>query len=247
MQNNLNTLLNKTHHKENEISFEFVIDDICFRGGFFGHGHSMPDLKKRYNGINLVSLNQTHSDKFVLQTQVAEKEVNADAHWTTTQKLGLVVKTADCLPLLLFSPSKKICVAIHAGWKGVANQIIMKTLLALKNDRLINSLHDFVCLIGPHIRQPSFAIDRPVLDQLLLSLPRTTPHLKDFYIEMGSKFYFDMESAARTQLQSLGVRNENILSASPDTLTQTHWNSFRRDKDKSERNLSFIFWEPLKN
>ena len=45
---------------------------------------------------------------------------SADGHHTSRPGVGLVIKTADCQPILLAHTSGKAVAAIHAGWRGNA-------------------------------------------------------------------------------------------------------------------------------
>ena len=73
---------------------------------------------------SFADMNQTHSD-IVLEID-KKGTYEADALITETKNLKLVVKTADCMPVVI-SDGKKVGV-IHIGWKGVENKIFFKTI-----------------------------------------------------------------------------------------------------------------------
>ena len=81
-------------------------------------------------GINsYASMKQTHSDKVVQINKAGNYD--SDGILTSTKNLGLVVKTADCLPILL---EDDISIgAVHAGWRGVKNNIVKKALKHFKS------------------------------------------------------------------------------------------------------------------
>ena len=63
-------------------------------------------------------MEQTHSDKVV---HVNEAGIyNSDGIFTSNKNLGLVVRTADCIPILLKDDSN--IGAVHVGWRGVKNR-----------------------------------------------------------------------------------------------------------------------------
>lgn len=41
-----------------------------------------------------------------------------DAFVTNLPGVAIGVRTADCIPVLLYDPEKRVVAAVHAGWKG---------------------------------------------------------------------------------------------------------------------------------
>ena len=54
-----------------------------------------------------------------------------DGFYTDTPGVILTVKIADCVPILLFDPKKKLVAALHAGWRGTVSGIARKGVEAL--------------------------------------------------------------------------------------------------------------------
>src|SRR5579872_4488249 len=77
-----------------------------------------------------VWLEQTHST-IVLPACAENTGKKADASFTYQAKQVCVVMTADCLPILLCDRKGTHVAAIHAGWRGLLNGIIEKTLQAM--------------------------------------------------------------------------------------------------------------------
>ncbi len=83
-------------------------------------------------------------------------QLEADALITWQRNVLLAVRIADCVPILLASADGATVAAVHAGWRGVANGILTKTLRALGElgigpDRTIAA-------IGPHISVEHFEV-----------------------------------------------------------------------------------------
>ena len=51
-----------------------------------------------------------------------------DALVTDIPGICIAVSTADCVPVLVYAPDKKVVAAIHAGWRGTVKQIVAKTI-----------------------------------------------------------------------------------------------------------------------
>ena len=84
------------------------------------------DLQRDLHLDSLQFMNQTHSNTVVMVNAASEIDPDADALVTQQPGLGLAVLVADCIPLLLSSPT---CVAaVHVGRVGMTNGIIDKTL-----------------------------------------------------------------------------------------------------------------------
>ncbi len=52
-----------------------------------------------------------------------------DALVTDIPGFCIAVSTADCVPVLVYAPDKKVVAAIHAGWRGTVKQIVAKNHL----------------------------------------------------------------------------------------------------------------------
>lgn len=75
--------------------------------------------------------NQVHGDDMVLDakaTPESKGEHDADGLTTSEHGLGLMIKTADCQPLLLAHQSGKYIAALHVGWRGNRINFIGKAI-----------------------------------------------------------------------------------------------------------------------
>ena len=217
--------------QESELGFRYEDNFVCV---FFGKALATRSvIEKEFSDIQFMKVQQTHSDIIVhantnLQT--------ADAHWTREKKTALLISTADCLPILIYNTVTKTVAAVHAGWKGVCNQITAKSLKALSTEQ--STASNFEIWIGPHIMPFSFEVKVDVLNQLLEASYKTD---KSKHFTDGDGIHVDLKSIVLSQISaSLGFGfKHNELNL--DTLTSLFLNSYRRDKQNSGRNLSFIY------
>lgn len=228
-----------------------ILTDGPFRIGFGRRGQTLDELLP---GHRWATLHQIHSNKVVHQPIIpGSAEPQADAHYTFERGLGLVVKTADCLPVLIGGAD--VIAAIHAGWRGVESDIIGETLSAIERDRPTLLMSSLRVWIGPHIRQQSFEAGTDVAIRLLSAAEKADKrrsnrrHQADpifaqaqLSLEKGAadKRWVDLETIARIQLTSFGIPNRHITSMGIDTVSNHDWSSFRRDREQAGRNLSFI-------
>ena len=112
-----------------------------------------------FTNKTLLKMDQTHSDNisFISSVPSTNTIANCDALITTIPKVILSVKTADCLPILIYHPYPLIA-AIHAGREGTKKEILFKTLSEIK--KTTKSLNNLEIWFGPHICGNCYEINK---------------------------------------------------------------------------------------
>ena len=198
---------------------------------FFGNGNvSADEIATYFSAFEFRSLNQTHSDVAVQSTR---DKPSADAHFTNEPNMALMIRTADCLPVFIANPNFGVA-AIHAGWRGIENDIIRKTL------SVYGPPPGGFAVIGPHIREPSFEVSTDIAEKLTQTYRRAggarIPKLLDH--PDPKKRFVDLSLIARQQLRQSDLTSVVVVEC--NTFTSAHLESFRRDGENSGRNWSFI-------
>jgi len=161
------------------------------------------------NADQFVFPRQTHSDRVVVVT--SENMTNTiddtDALITNERGLFICVQTADCVPILLFDPAKKVVAAVHAGWKGTISKIAGKTV-AKMNETFGCNPADIVAGIGPSIHMHAYEVGPEVVETVEANFNNHTALLKPSMNE--GKAYFDLWEANQTVLMESGIPEENI-------------------------------------
>jgi hypothetical protein len=80
------------------------------------------------NDLQLVALKQMHSDVIQMFDALPAQPCRGDASATNRAGLLLAVQTADCVPILLVDPKKRAVAAVHAGWRGTLQRIVVKAI-----------------------------------------------------------------------------------------------------------------------
>jgi YfiH family protein len=177
---------------------------------------------------HILLLKQVHSAK-VVEANVEIQE--ADSHYSSSQRLGIV--TADCVPILFYMPELKVIAACHAGWRGLKDHIISKTLSITNEDP-----KNIKVFVGPHIRRPNFEVHNDVAqiisDSVSTDLTIIYPHSNK------DKKYVDLTKVTEAHLTNSGILYKNIYFDSTDTFVSKDYASFRRDGSKAERQISTI-------
>lgn len=192
------------------------------------------------SSVDLLLLDQRHTDVCVERKNTIEIDFPADAHWTRVKNLKLAIRTADCLPILAFSSSSETIAAIHAGWRGIASGIAPKTLLSIQ-ETVGHPILDWEIHIGPHLQYESFEFSAveglKMIEQALKhSSARRKP--EDFYVQQDTnKIRIHLGALVALQLQPFYSK----LRISPiDTKNDTNYFSYRRNPNSTGRQLSYI-------
>lgn len=172
-----------------------------------------------------------------------EKERNAcleniDALITDLPGYCLCVSTADCVPVLLYDPSRKVVAAVHAGWRGTVSCILYKTLMRMKEKYGCDGCQ-ILAGIGPSISGISFEVGDEVYEAFKnAGFPMERLSFRHWET---SKWHIDLWEANRLQLMEAGVPAEQIELAGICTYQNPDlFFSARRLGSKSGRILTGI-------
>jgi len=179
----------------------------------------------------LVIPNQTHS-AFVKRVNKPGIYEDTDGLYTDNMEVILSVQTADCLPVFLYEPERKIIAIVHAGWQGSKKGVILKTLekLEIESETQTNKLR---VAIGPGIQSSCFELREDVFSKY--------PAEFLYEHEDPEKKYLDLQSFVKSQFTSRGVIESNIFVDSSCTHCENlKYYSYRRDKNHSGRMMGII-------
>lgn len=224
---------------------------------FGNRASSQENIHRDFPQLRFVGLKQTHSD-ILIDSPYRGETPEGDAHWTQEEGVGLCIRTADCVPVLIAdlhdTGSKSTIVAIHAGWRGVENEIIAKSLSNLKEKGItLNKPHAF---IGPHIGAASFEVGFDVAKRLEAIFQKSVEQIRVVAepglqgdVQLAGPLYphddpakarVDLLSIVQSQLHASGIPPSRQSKFVVDTFLSPTHESFRRDREHSGRQLSFI-------
>ncbi len=122
----------------------------------------------------IASLKQIHSTRVVVFDGPMKAEVlsqgEGDAMVTNQPQFLLVVRTADCVPVLLVDQKAGIIGAIHAGWRGAVDGIVSKTIQTCV-EHFGSDVAQMHLAIGPSIGSCCYEVDAQVIDPLQAGYP----------------------------------------------------------------------------
>lgn len=192
---------------------------------------SLPDepfwLQQEHTNIALFLDNNTTTD--------LNNCVVADATFTATPGKVCVVTTADCVPILLCNQDGTMVASIHAGWKGIAADIIGSTIKAITNTMNIDP-STILAWLGPAIGPNAFVVNSDLVDIFCQRLPEN----EQAFVQYNDKFLANIYLLASISLQNNSITK--IFGGEYCTFTnQDLFFSFRRDGEKSGRMANLIW------
>lgn len=224
-------IINNYQHGQSFENESFLV----FMGNRYLSKNALLDLYP----MKFAELHQVHEDQIVIQnlnSPAIDILQKGDAHVTDDKHLGLIIKTADCMPIFIFDPHLKRALAIHAGWRGIANQITIQSIKKHYQDS-----KELTLIIGPYIHQESFETDLDVKNKVTDILNADERKLCYQFHHEKSKYYINLKLVLMHDLKAHFPNIKmNFFDSNINTYSDLRWCSFRRDKDKSGRNYSFI-------
>lgn len=181
----------------------------------------------RLSAINqdrMVSLKQVHSARVLTANGPDGHSGEGDALISTQPGTFVSVRTADCFPILMADTRNRAVAAVHAGWRGTAAEIVIRTLEKMREE-FSTDPKDVFAVIGPGIGACCYLVG------------------EDVALKFGRKIagHLDLAAVNRRQLLMAGMPGEQIDAVGSCTFCDAEmFHSFRRDKDKSGRMITYI-------
>ena len=208
-------------------------------------------LLVRHFGISierLVTVNQVHGDDLLVIDEPNPDyshflKVDCDGIITNQPGVMIGICLADCIPVLLLDPVRRVVAALHAGWKGTAAGITAKGVKALV--KLFDSdPRDVLAAVGPGIGACCYEVDAPVMEAFRKSGQDTSLFAADKGL---GKFRLDLPEANRQQLLRAGIPEDNMeVGKLCVSCNRELFFSYRRDGGETGRQMGFIMLKDRK-
>lgn len=199
--------------------------------------------------MRFVTMLQVHGAQIVSVDDCAHDVGAADAMVSCATNVALCVLTADCVPVLLVAPRSHVVAAVHAGWRGTAAGIVVRTLQHLQ--RVFGIEPDAVhAALGPAIGGCCYEVDMSVADELEQKWGTTRAAIRRGVAAgvPAAKAKLDLRRANAAQLIEAGMSGAAIVEVGPcSRCAVTEYFSYRAGSgaagdNTTGRQLSFIGW-----
>jgi YfiH family protein len=177
------------------------------------------ELKQKFALETLWRPHQVHSD-----TIFVDGDGEGDGIIITKPSIALI-RTADCVPVVLFDETADIAGVFHSGWRGTELKIVSKGLKMMRE----LGCRNISAVIFPAIGFCCFEIGEELLERFAdAGIPTE---------KRGEKYYADLKTAIKNELKDGGIRD--ISDRSECTFCGEGYFSYRRDKTE-KRHATFV-------
>lgn len=198
-----------------------------------GLREDFPELLARVEdavGVPLARMSQVHGDEVLVVDgpMPLGQAPDGDALVTTTRGLGLMVRVADCVPLVLADAEAGVIGAVHSGRPGLVLDIATRTVEVMR----AQGASEIVAWVGPHVCGSCYEVPEQMRADVSAVVPEAwaetswgTPAL-------------DIGAGVRAQLTREGVE---VVDVAGCTLEERGLHSYRRDGDAAGRFAGLVW------
>ena len=153
----------------------------------------------------------------------------ADGLVTTNSNILLTLKVADCVPVFLYEPLKRIIGLVHSGWRGTVENIVLNAIKLMQKHGAESK--DIRCFLGPAIGKCCYEVDWEVSR----NINDEAKEKMDY-----EKWKVDLHGQIRYQLTEFGVPTNSIGASNICTYESPECHSYRRDGENAGRMYAFL-------
>lgn len=195
-----------------------------------------------FSGKNMIILDQRHSsigysvDKtFFSENSISLYEHAGDFLVTDLKRCVLVVLTADCVPLVLFDKKKEVVGIVHAGWRGSLQGVVLCALQTMQQKHQ-SDLIDIEVSFGAGAKSCCYEVNIEFYKNF-----EVYEYAQKAFVKRNNKLYFDNKHFLWLQLQTIGIKRENIYDKQAMcTICSLDHCSFRREKENAGRQMTVV-------
>ena len=156
-----------------------------------------------------------------------------DALMTNVPGIALLIRTADCLPVFVADPGRRIVGIAHVGWRGHLAHLAARLVAAMGHAYQCRP-SDLCVALGPAIRVCCYEVGKEFMGWF-------GPHVR----RQGDRYMCDLIGATTTQLRGCGIRSEHVADSGRCTACEPdHWASRRRDGKDAGRLVCAVMVRP---
>jgi YfiH family protein len=156
--------------------------------------------------------------------------LKADAILTDRPEVTLFMRFADCVPILLYDPVRRVIGMVHAGWKGTTLRIVQAAVQAMQRQWGARP-DEILAAIGPSIASHHYTVGQDVITQVEAAFGLEANSLLP---AQGGAVQFDLWAANRLVLMDSGVRQIEV-SGVCTACDLEHWYSHRGEQGRTGR------------
>lgn len=154
---------------------------------------------------NLIYPSQTHTSNVDIAKIGVDCYPDTDGLILTNKEQAVFLNFADCTPVIIYDSSNNIAAVSHAGWRGTAGKIAVKTVEKIVKEFGSNP-EELKCAIGPAISMCCYNVGKDVYEKLM-----DTVKLQDGLSEIrNGEIFVDLKAINKRQLEEIGVKDIDV-------------------------------------
>lgn len=142
---------------------------------------------------------------------------------TNIPRQFLLIRTADCIPVILADPVRMVVAALHSGREGTRRNIVEEATGIMKN-HYGGDPADFIAHIGAGISYPHYQVSQEIYAEFITSITAA-----GFVHKTDTNRHLDIRHIIFQQLIKAGIPFRNIENVHECTYSNRDYHSFRRD------------------
>ena len=164
--------------------------------------NQIESILKELNLNNYYELKQIHSNIVHILDNNFINNTEGDAIITNIPNIPIIIKVADCVPIILYDKENKVLSLIHSGWKGTLNNITINTINLMIN-KFNSKVENIYAYIYPSIRKCHFEVEYDVYSLFKDKIP----NIDKYTTKKKNKYYIDLQSIIKDNIYNIGISN----------------------------------------
>lgn len=188
---------------------------------------------------------QVHGNKVAVvdDPSLSREDLEGYDALVTSLPVAIGVRTADCIPILLYDPVNRVVAAVHSGWKGTVQKIVFNAISVMAS-KFGSSSSNLAAVIGPGISFDNFQVGEEVPQFFKeAGFPLDSVWRWDGVPQSGTMrggHHIDLKAANMWLLENAGIPSSNIQCSDICTFADMRFFSARREGYDCGRNINFI-------
>ena len=178
---------------------------------------------------DILIMDQEHGDEIHIVTK-GERPDKGDGIILTEPQVAAIIKTADCLPVIIVDTLYPMAAIVHAGWRGTAKKITEKAVE--KMVRLGAGREHMIALLGPSIRSCCYEVGGEVVD-----IFQKEGFSERVFVKRNDALHLDLSRANKELLAGAGIKT--VYDTGLCTYCDDRFASYRKG-EQGRRQINFV-------
>jgi len=189
---------------------------------------------KQVHGTNIAYGDGESGEQFVIGRHFED----TDGLITDKKGVALLIKFADCTPIVLYDPVKQVQASIHSGWRGTAAKISHSAIRKM-GEAFDSKKENILAYVGPSIDLENYEVGPEVYEAFSEHVTREL-----YFKKMGEKYLLDMSLANYQLLIEEGIPAHNIDVSTASTFKDHKLHSARQAGENYSLNaiVTSLIW-----